>query len=90
MNEGCLSVPGIHEDVYRPEEVTLRYFDLDFVEHEEHLTGWPARIVQHEYDHLDGYVFTDRLSNLRKTLLRNKLSAMAKGKFSCDYRTKQR
>ena len=90
LNEGCLSVPGIHEDVYRPESVTLRYFDLDFVEHEEQLTGWPARIVQHEYDHLDGYVFTDRLSNLRKTLLRNKLSAMAKGKFSCDYRTKQR
>ena len=90
MNEGCLSVPGIHEDVYRPEEVTIRYLDLDFVEHEEHLTGWPARIVQHEYDHLDGYVFTDRLSNLRKTLLRNKLASMAKGKFTCAYRTKQR
>ena len=90
LNEGCLSVPGIHEDVYRPESVRINYLDENFVEHDEELTGWPARIVQHEYDHLDGFVVTDRLSTIRKTLLRNKLNAMAKGKFSCAYRTKQK
>lgn len=90
MSEGCLSVPGIHEDVYRPERIKINYLDENFVEHDEELTGWPARIVQHEYDHLDGFVFTDRLSAIRKTMLRNKLNAMAKGKFSCAYRTKQK
>lgn len=90
MNEGCLSVPGIHEDVYRPESITINYLDENFEEHEEELTGWPARIAQHEYDHLDGIVFTDRVGSLRKTLLRSKLSAMSKGKFSAAYRTKQK
>lgn len=90
LNEGCLSVPGIHEDVYRPESVRINYLDENFEEHDVELTGWPARIVQHEYDHLEGLVFTDRLSTIRKTLLRNKLNAMAKGKFSCAYRTKQK
>ncbi|MBO7197210.1 MAG: peptide deformylase [Tidjanibacter sp.] len=90
MNEGCLSVPGIHEDVYRPESIRINYLDENFEEHDEELTGWPARIVQHEYDHLDGFVFTDRLSTIRKTLLRNKLGAMAKGKYSCAYRAKQK
>ena len=89
LNEGCLSVPGIHEDVYRPEEITVRYLDEEWQEHEEHLVGWPARVVQHELDHLDGLVFTDHLSTLRKTLLRNKLGAMAKGKYDAAYRTKQ-
>lgn len=90
MNEGCLSVPGIHEDVYRPETIRINYLDENFEEHDEELTGWPARIVQHEYDHLDGLVFTDRLSTIRKTMLRNKLNAMAKGKYSCAYRSKQK
>lgn len=90
MNEGCLSVPGIHEDVYRPETIRINYLDDNFEEHDEELTGWPARIVQHEYDHLDGLVFTDRLSTIRKTMLRNKLNAMAKGKYSCAYRSKQK
>jgi len=89
-NEGCLSVPGIHEDVYRPESIRINYLDENFEEHDEELTGWPARVVQHEYDHLDGIVFTDRLSGLRKTLLRNKLTGMTKGKFTCAYRTKQK
>lgn len=90
MNEGCLSVPGIHEDVYRPETIRINYLDENFEEHDDELTGWPARIVQHEYDHLDGLVFTDRLSTIRKTMLRNKLNAMAKGKYSCAYRSKQK
>lgn len=90
MSEGCLSVPGINEEVYRPERIRIRWFDENFVEHDEELTGWPARIVQHEYDHLDGYVFTDRLSPLRKNLLRGKLNSMTKGKYSAAYRTKQK
>lgn len=90
MSEGCLSVPGIHEEVYRPESIRITYLDENFEEHDEELTGWPARIVQHEYDHLDGYVFTDRLSPLRKSLLRSKLTAMSKGKYAAAYRTKQK
>lgn len=90
MNEGCLSLPGIHEDVSRPEKIKIRYLDENFEAHDEELSGWPARIVQHEYDHTDGIVFTDRLSPLRKTLVRNKLNAMAKGKFEADYRTRQK
>ena len=89
MNEGCLSLPGLHEDVYRPEKIRIRYFDERFQEHEEVLEGWPARAVQHEYDHIEGIVFTDRLAPLRKTLVRNKLNAMAKGKYEAAYRTKQ-
>ncbi|MDY3979967.1 MAG: peptide deformylase [Tidjanibacter sp.] len=88
MNEGCLSLPGIHEDVYRPETIKVHYWDEEFVEHDEELSGWPARVVQHENDHIEGLVFTDHLTPLRKTLLRNKLKAMASGKFEADYRTK--
>lgn len=89
MNEGCLSLPGIHEDVYRPETIRIRWIDEHFVEHDEQLSGWSARAVQHEYDHIDGIVFTDHLSSLRKTLLRNKLAGMAKGKYSAAYKTRQ-
>lgn len=89
MNEGCLSVPGIHEDVYRPEKITIRYYDENFQQHEDSLEGWPARAVQHEFDHIEGIVFTDLLAPLRKTLLRNKLNTMSKGKFDASYRTKQ-
>ena len=88
MNEGCLSVPGIHEDVYRPESIRIRYFDEDFVEHDEEIDGWRARAVQHEYDHIEGIVFTDHLSPLRRTLLKSKLGSMSKGKFDAAYRTK--
>ena len=68
MNEGCLSLPGLHEDVYRPEKIRIRYFDERFQEHEEVLEGWPARAVQHEYDHIEGIVFTDRLAD-RKSVV---------------------
>ena len=90
FEEGCLSIPGIHEDVVRPVSIRMRYLDENFVEHDEEFSGYPARVIQHEYDHLDGLVFTDRLSTIRKTLLRNKLNAMAKGKYSCSYRAKQK
>lgn len=89
MSEGCLSLPGINEDVWRPGTIRIRYFDEDFNEHDDEFTGFAARVVQHEYDHLEGTVFTDRLSPLRKTLLRGKLSSMAKGKYSAHYKTKQ-
>ncbi len=88
LNEGCLSLPGIHEDVTRPVAIRIRWRDEKFEEHDEELTGWPARIVQHEFDHVEGTVFTDRLGALRRTLLRNKLTAMSKGKYTADYRTK--
>jgi len=66
MNEGCLSLPEIREDVSRPDEVTIRYFDEDFVEHEETYRGFAGRVIQHEYDHLEGKLFVDYLAPLRK------------------------
>lgn len=88
FNEGCLSVPDIHEDVLRPKEVIVRYRDEDWQEHTDHATGLYARVVQHEVDHLNGKVFTDHLSNLRKTMLRRKLNAIADGKVATRYRMK--
>ncbi|MBE5032812.1 peptide deformylase [Gallalistipes aquisgranensis] len=90
MGEGCLSVPGIHEEVYRPERIRIRYLDENWQEHDEEWDGFAARVIQHEYDHLDGVMFVDRLSPLRKTLLRGKLSSMSKGKYKASYRTKQK
>ena len=90
MGEGCLSVPGIHEEVYRPERIRIRYLDENWQEHDEEWDGFAARVIQHEYDHLDGVMFVDRLSPLRKTLLRGKLSSMSKGKYKASYRTNQK
>ena len=80
FNEGCLSVPDIHEDVLRPESVVVRYYDEDWNEHTDEATGLYARVVQHEVDHLDGKVFTDRLSNLRRTMLKRRLNDIAAGR----------
>jgi len=88
FNEGCLSLPGLREDVYREPKIKIKYQDENFVEHVEEFDGVAARIIQHEYDHLDGNLFVDRLSSLKKRLVRGKLAAMAKGKFSADYRCK--
>ncbi len=88
FNEGCLSLPGLHEDVRRPVAIRMRYLDEQFVEHDEEFDGFRARVIQHEYDHLDGKVFTDRLSPLRRQLLKSKLLGMAKGKYRCAYKTK--
>jgi len=85
-SEGCLSLPGISENVIRPTTITMRYLDEDFQEHTETFTGFQARIVQHEYDHLEGHVFTDRISPIRKTFARNKLAAIAKGKVVARYK----
>ena len=85
-SEGCLSLPGISENVIRPKTIVLRYLDEDFNEHEEQFTDFQARIILHEYDHLEGHVFTDRISPIRKTFTRNKLLAIAKGKVGARYK----
>ncbi|MDR1274418.1 MAG: peptide deformylase [Odoribacteraceae bacterium] len=86
MNEGCLSVPGIHEDVSRPARITIAYKDEQWNDRVEELDGMRARIVQHEYDHVEGITFIDHLSPLKKRLLKNKLLAISAGKFQKDYR----
>ncbi|MFA5589082.1 MAG: peptide deformylase [Bacteroidales bacterium] len=88
MNEGCLSLPEIREDVKRPEAVRLKYYDEHFVLHEETYTGYAARVIQHEFDHLEGVLFIDHLSPLRKKLLKTKLRNIATGKVQPHYRIK--
>lgn len=88
-SEGCLSLPGISENVVRPKTIRVRYLDENFVEHEEVFEGFQARIIQHEYDHLEAHVFTDRISPIRKTFVRNKLAAIAKGKVGTKYKYKR-
>jgi peptide deformylase len=88
FEEGCLSIPGIREEVFRAERVVLQYQDERFVEHEEEFAGFAARVIQHEHDHLDGVLFTDHLPPLRQRLLQGKLRDIGKGK--CDARYKMR
>ena len=84
--EGCLSVPGLSENVKRTEHIRLNWLDENFEEHEQEFTGFMSRIIQHEYDHLLGTVYTDRISPVRKQMIRNKLNNMSRGKVKCDYR----
>jgi peptide deformylase len=86
MDEGCLSIPGINEEVFRQDEVHIRYYDENWELKEEKYSGMLGRIIQHEYDHLDGILFTDHLSSLRKTLLRGKLKDIAHGKVNPGYK----
>ncbi|WP_086477175.1 peptide deformylase [Arenibacter amylolyticus] len=86
FNEGCLSIPEIREDVSRKDTVTISYLDADFKEHTETYDGLLARVIQHEYDHIEGVLFTDKLSTLKKRLLKGKLSNISKGKVKVDYR----
>ena len=86
FNEGCLSIPDVREDVFRKETVTIEYFDENWEKQTEVLSGLAARIVQHEYDHIEGVLFTDKLSALKKRLIKGKLSNITKGKISIDYR----
>lgn len=88
FNEGCLSIPDIREDVSRKPEVKIRYLDEEFREVEETYDGLLARVIQHEYDHTEGILFTDKLSSLKKRLLKSKLSNISKGKVEVDYRMK--
>jgi len=86
FNEGCLSIPEIREDVQRNEQITIRYMDENFKQFEETFDGLLARVIQHEYDHIEGILFTDKLSSLKKRLLKGKLSNISKGKVNVDYR----
>jgi peptide deformylase len=87
MNEGCLSIPNLREEVMRESHIRIKYFDENWVEHDEVYDGYRARIIQHEYDHLDGILFPDKLNPLRRRLLKGKLSAISKGNFEADYKT---
>lgn len=86
FNEGCLSIPNVREDVFRQEQVTIKYHDEHFNEHTETFTGLAARVVQHEYDHIEGVLFTDKISSLKKRLIKGKLANISKGKVRVDYR----
>lgn len=88
MEEGCLSLPGIHETVKRGSRIRVKYLDEDLVEHDEIVEGYLARVMQHEFDHLDGKMFIDHLSPLRKQMIKGKLNAMLKGKAHCTYKVK--
>lgn len=84
--EGCLSIPDIRGDVDRPEQVKLRYLDQYFVEHTRVFSGLNARVIQHEYDHIDGILFTEHLKPVKKQLIRRKLENIRKGKASAEYK----
>ncbi len=86
FEEGCLSIPGIREEVFRNEVIKIRYYDEHWNEQEEVYNGIKARIIQHEYDHIEGILFTDHLSAFKKRLLKSKLSNISKGNVSADYR----
>jgi len=88
MEEGCLSLPGIHENVTRAKKVRVRYLDENFEPHEEEADGYLARVMQHEFDHLDGHMFIDRMSPMRRQMDKGKLNAMLKGKAHCNYKVK--
>lgn len=88
FNEGCLSIPNINEDVYRNETIHIEYLDENFEKQKESLNGVAARIFQHEYDHIEGILFTDKLSTLKKRLLKKKLENISKGIVDVDYRMK--
>lgn len=88
FNEGCLSIPGIREEVFRQEKLTIRYFDENFKEHKETYDGYAARIIQHEYDHIEGILFTDHISPLRKRLLKRKMEEISKGEVDVAYKMK--
>ena len=88
FNEGCLSIPNVREDVFRKPNIKIRYVDENFVEHTDDVTGMPARVIQHEYDHIEGKLFTDTLGLLRKRMLKSKLDSIAKGNVRTDYKMK--
>ena len=88
LEEGCLSFPGIHEKVMRPVGIQVEYMDENFEKHDEHLKGFVARIVQHEIDHLNGQVFIDSISPIRRQLNKGKLNNLIKGNVNCKYKVK--
>ncbi|MBA3648660.1 MAG: peptide deformylase [Chitinophagales bacterium] len=87
-NEGCLSIPQIREDIERPDEITLEFFDENFVSHRQTFDGFTGRVIQHEYDHIDGILFTDHLKPLKRRLLKKKLENISRGMVDVDYKMK--
>ena len=88
QEEGCLSLPGLSDKVTRPSRIRVTYQDENFCEHDEWVDGYLARVMQHEFDHLDGIVYTDHLKGLRRQLMQNKLKALVKGQFTANYKVK--
>ena len=86
FNEGCLSIPEVREDIFRQPDITMEYQDENFKKHKETFSGIVARIIQHEYDHIQGVLFTDKLSPLKKRLIKGKLTKISKGEIDVDYR----
>ena len=86
FNEGCLSIPDVREDVFRQPKITIEYVDENFKRHTENFDGLIARVIQHEYDHIEGVLFTDKLSSLKKRLIKGRLTNISKGKINVDYR----
>lgn len=86
--EGCLSLPSIHEKVERPTRIRVKWMDETFQEHDEWIEGYLARVMQHEFDHLDGKMFIDHINALRKQLIKSKLKALTVGRYRCGYKTK--
>lgn len=88
FNEGCLSIPEVREDIFRQPDIVMEYQDENFKKHKETFSGIVARIIQHEYDHIEGILFTDKLSPLKKRLIKGKLVKISKGDIQVDYRMK--
>ena len=88
FNEGCLSIPEVREDVYRNESITIEYYDADFNKKTAVFEGLIARVIQHEYDHIEGILFTDKISSLKKQLIKKKLQNIMEGKARPDYKMK--
>jgi peptide deformylase len=86
FNEGCLSIPDVREDVLRKPKITVEYLDEKFVKHTDEFDGLIARVIQHEYDHIEGILFTDKLSGLKKRLIQGRLNKISKGEIDVDYR----
>lgn len=86
MEEGCLSIPGVRDDVQRPNSIKVHYFDEQWKEYTETFEGMKARIIQHEYDHIEGVLFTDHLTAFKKRIIKNKLVNISRGKVTADYR----
>ena len=88
IEEGCLSIPNIHEKVPRKNRIRIQYLDENFIPHDEVYEGFKARVIQHEYDHLEGVMFVDYLSGIRKQMIRSKLNKMLNGNVNCSYKVK--
>lgn len=88
FNEGCLSIPDVREDISRHQNITISYFDENWKQHTETFSGFKARVIQHEYDHIEGKLFTDKLSPLRRAMLKSRLDSISKGAVKVDYRMK--